>query len=178
MRIENGPINFASIAAVLGLPAGLRYSLPVLLAASGAAVSHTGNTNETILATVSLPGNTMKAKSALRITTLWTVNNDADAKTGRIRLGGLSGAQIMALNMASTVTYQLQHIVRNRDVINSQVFQVVTAGSSFTNSSGSPGTASIDMSVAQDLVFTAQLASGADSITLESYMVELLLGIN
>lgn len=149
----------------------------LVLGSSGVAVPLTGSTNETQLALVNVAAGALGINGSLRITTLWSVNNDADAKTGRIRLGGIAGTQIMALNMASTATYQLMHIVRNRGAANSQVFQVVTAASNFTSSSGVVGTASVDTAVSQDLVISGQLASAADTITLEAYTVELVPGV-
>ncbi len=119
----------------------------------------------------------MGLNGQLRVTTLWTVNNNANAKTGRIRMGGIAGTQAMALNMASTVTYQLMTIIRNRAAINSQVFQVVTASSSFTNSGGAVGTSAVDFSAAQDLVISIQLANAGDSMTLEAYTVEFIPGV-
>jgi len=163
-------------------PAPLNLYVPrtsgiVVLGSSGVAVPLTGSTSETQLALVNVAAGAMGLNGALRITTLWSVNNDADAKTGRIRFGGISGTQIMALNMASTATYQLMHIVRNRGAANSQVFQVVTATSNFTSSSGAVGTASVNSAISQDLVISGQLASGTDTITLEAYTVELIAGV-
>lgn len=157
-----------------GQIAAFPYAVTVL-GQKAAGYSLTGATGETQLGST-VPLGVLGPNDAIRVTTLWSVNNNGNAKTGRVRIGGLTGTQIMALNMASTVTYQLTQIMRNRGATNSQVFQVVTATSSFTNSGGIAGTAAIDTSTSQDLVFSGQLANGADSITLEAYTVEYLPG--
>jgi hypothetical protein len=61
------------------------------LSASAAQRVLTGSTVETALMTVHIPKGTMGASGRLRITTLWSMTNSANAKTVRVRFGGMSG---------------------------------------------------------------------------------------
>src|SRR5687767_4986995 len=67
-----------------------------LLAASPAAIAHTGTTDETVVATVVIPGGLMGTNGRLRVTSLWTWPNSANSKTVRVRFSGLSGTQVNA----------------------------------------------------------------------------------
>lgn len=66
-----------------------------VIAASAVAVSHTGDTIETVLANIAIPAGAMGANGALHITAVFSYTNSANAKTLRIRLGGISGAAFM-----------------------------------------------------------------------------------
>lgn len=146
-----------------------------VLAASAVAASHTGDTSETVLATVPAPAGGMGPNGALRITTQWSYTNSANNKTLRCRLGGLSGAAVFAPFATTTATAVIQRLLQNRNSQSSQVtFQAGTINSFTTGSA--VATPAVDTSIAQDLVFTGQLANAGDAVTLESYLVELLYG--
>lgn len=148
--------------------AGLWYPL----ANSAVAVSGSNDTNENTLATVTVPAGAMGANGALRIWTLWTFTNNANAKTPRIRLGGASGTIWFAANAASAATGQFITIIRNRNAANSQVgFQ--TGGTNWGVSATACQTGTTDTASAQDLVITVQKGTGTDTMTLEAYTVEL-----
>lgn len=148
----------------------------ILLASSAVAVTHTGDTSETVLATVSIPAGIMGLNGALRINSLWsTPGGSGNNKTCRTRLGGISGTQILAT--ANTTQLSLGDIGRlfqNRASASSQIMRNPGTFAS-GGSSAAMSTASVNTAIAQDLVFTAQLASAGESITLEQYMVELIL---
>ncbi len=149
-----------------------------VLAQSSVAVSHTGDTNETIKATVVIPAGAMGLNGRLRVTTLWSTTNSANNKTVRVRLGGIGGTSFLGAIATTTATFKSQIEIGNRNAANSQV---AFASNSFTAGGwGSTTTAvttgAIDTSAAQDLVFTATLASAGETITLESYLVELIPG--
>ncbi len=154
--------------------------LPRLLAVGGTSVlSHTGNTNETVLATVAVPANSMGANGVLRVRSVWTVTNNANNKTRRIRFGaaGAGTGGTVALGFASASTGSAQHFtqIQNRAATNSQAGMQTGAGSGgFAEASTGATTLAIDTTAATELAITGQLASGADTITLEIYSVELL----
>lgn len=150
-------------------------STAVVLGQSAAGSSHTGDTNEFVFATVTVPANKMGAKGVLRITTLWTVTNNANAKTPRIRLGGVSGTAFYSASVPNVQTVQLQTIIRNRDVTGSQVSHASSSGS-FSTSTAAVVTGSIDTTAAQDIVISGQLGNSADTISLEAYLVEVIPG--
>jgi hypothetical protein len=146
---------------------------------SAVAVTHTGNTSETTLATVSLPANVMGANGRLRITSYWTYTNSANNKTLQIRCGttgnGLTGSIWGSTTQTTTRSMRMQNEICNRNSTSSQVLMngIGTGGWGTTVNAASTDTR--DTTVAQDIVLTAQLASSGESITLEYYHVELLL---
>jgi hypothetical protein len=147
-----------------------------LLGKSAVAVPHTGNTNETALATISVPAGAMGPNGALRVTAMFSMTNNANNKTPRLRLGGISGTGFYFVAHASIATIMLQRVIHNR---NSEASQVSFPGSSLTSygtSTSAPTTGTQNTAGALDLVLSGQLADGADTITLESYQVEVLYG--
>jgi hypothetical protein len=145
-----------------------------ILGASAVAVSGPADTNENILATITIPAGAMGPNGRLRIHTLWTVNNNANVKAARVRLGGIGGTDFLGANIASTLSMQSQVMIANRNAANSQVgFAVTTTSFALVNATNV--TAAIDTSAATTLVITAAKATAGDTMTLESYLVELIL---
>lgn len=144
-----------------------------ILAASAVASSITGTLTETILATVTIPAGAMGPNGAIRINSVWsTPGGSGNSKSLRARLGGIGGAQVMAVAVTTSLSVsEAGRLVQNRNSASSQV----------TRNSGNPGnggsssavtTATANTAAAVDLVFTGQLANTGETITLESYMVE------
>lgn len=154
----------------------LRSPNPRVLGASAvASTSLTGSTSETILATIVIPGKAMGPNGIVRVTMVWRITNNANAKTGRVRHGGIGGTIFAAQSLASTRTTRTYAQFAN---VNSEASQKGPSSGISTGWGGSSAdvvTASIDTTVAQDLVITGQLADGADTLTLESYVVEILV---
>lgn len=145
-----------------------------VIAKSGVKVDRTGDTNEAIMGTIAIPAGAMGPNGALRITTTWSCTNSANNKTPRIRLGGISGSQILAATF-TTQGAHIQRLLQNRGSAASQISSFgASSANSFTNAS--PATFTVDTSIAQDLVITGQLALGSETLSLESYLVELAYG--
>lgn len=150
---------------------------PYIIAQSAVGVTHTGNTSETILATVTIPAGAIGPNGRLRIHSMWSNNNSGNNKTPRIRLGGIGGT-----NYGPAVqTTQISQIhiceISNRNSASSQVGTIGQNGNGGIGSSATAlSTGAINTANAQDVVFTATLANSADSMTLESYVVEVLYG--
>lgn len=142
-----------------------------VLAASAVAVPLTGSTDETALATVAIPAGAMGANGFLRITMHWSATNDASAKDIKVRLGGLAGTALWTQNITSTASMWTATYIANRNSAASQIGHNIRG---FGVTSGSPVTATVNTAVAQDLVISGQHADGTDTLTLESYLVELL----
>lgn len=153
-----------------------RYQ-PRILGASAVAATAPADTNENILATISLPAGVMGINGVLRIWSRWTVTASANAKTLRIRLGGIGGtAHFLQAFGATDVTQRDCTEIANRGSASSQIGRVNAAGSGgFGASTGAFTTSSIDTTVATTLVLTGVKASAGETLTLESYLVELLL---
>lgn len=144
-----------------------------VLAASAVAVPLTGSTSETALATISIPAGAMGANGSLRIWTTWSVNNNANAKTGRIRLGGISGTAHQTGQFVSSLAGNEVLLISNRNSQASQLSQQNSTSPFGTNGNGN-NTGTDNTANALDLVISGQLANSGDTITLERYIVEIL----
>lgn len=147
----------------------------ILLASSAVAVSHTGDTNETILATVPIPAGLMGLNGALRISSGWSIpGGSGNTKTTRVRFGGISGTVLLSVGHTTNVSMRDSRIWQNAGSASSQIGD--------PSNSATPGsstaafvTGAVDTAVAQDLVFTAQSNNAGETITLLRWMVELIL---
>jgi hypothetical protein len=153
--------NFAATAGLL-FPLGQ----------SSVAVSHTGNTDETVLATVTIPAGAIGPNGQLLIQALWAFTG-TNTKTPRIRLGGIGGSIFYAA--AHTTNLSCTSITRigNRNAANSQVAGVVSIASGVGASASGVFTAAVDTSAEVTLVFTGQLTNTGEAISIESYFVGL-----
>ena len=152
-------------------------SQPVyVLGASAVAVSAPADTSEDILATINVPAGAMGLSGQVRLRGLVTVNSNANAKTVQVRLGGIAGTVYLSKNAASVTTYPFEIMLANRGVANSQTSYQDVTGLAFNSLSGNAKvTSAIDTTVAQTIVITGQKAVAGDTITLESYLVELII---
>jgi hypothetical protein len=146
-----------------------------ILAQSAVAVSHTGNTTETVLATIPIGAGIMGPNGRLRISALFSITNNGNTKSCRIRMGGtgINGQLILANTGTTTANIRTQTEVANRGVANSQVNQP-TSQQGWGTSSGAIVTGAVDTDVAFNLYINALHTNAADTIAIESYLVELL----
>jgi hypothetical protein len=150
----------------------------ILGASAATGMSVTGTASETVLATVPIAAGAIGANGILRITSLWGVTNSANNKTVQVRLGasgnGIAG-DIFGLAVLTTVAaIRMQNQIQNRNAANSQVTLSGTGTGGWGTTTGGISTATRDTSVATDLVFTGTLANTGETITLHSYLVELI----
>ena len=144
---------------------------------SGVAASHTGNTTETVLATIPLAAAAMGPNGALKITSVWSYTQTVNSKTMRARLGGLAGTAFQALVVTTAIrNTRMQCQIHNRNANNAQASHSPTLPGGWSTDASAIVTGTIDTSIAQNLVITAQLGLGSETLTLESYLVELLYG--
>ena len=143
------------------------------LAKSNVAVPLTGTTSETAMATITLPP--LGPNSTLQVTTIWSMPSSANNKTLRVRLGGLSGTAFAAPVLTTNTGATLIATIGNRNSTSSQVgISVSNRQTDTLQTAGSVVTASVDTSASVTLVISGQLASGAETLTLESYTVQLI----
>lgn len=141
--------------------------------ASAAQVSLTGSTSETVLKTVTIPANSLGPNGVLNVTFFVSYPNNANTKTLRIRLGGIGGTIVLADAPTTTTSTRYNRTIQNRNSLTSQI--AGTGGGGGYGSSGSAIlTSAINTANAFDLVITGQLADGADTLILESALVEIL----
>lgn len=144
--------------------------VPYVLAQSAVAASHTGNTTETALATITIPAGEMGPNGWVEVYTLWSVTNNANNKTPRIRLGGIGGTAFYNLATANTTYGRLLTNISNRNSAASQIgMPADVQGWGFAPNA--VVTATVNTANAQDLVISCQLATGTDTCTLEAYRV-------
>jgi hypothetical protein len=113
----------------------------------------------------------MGPNGSLLITTLWSYTNSANNKTLRINFGGTAYLSNVA---TTTVAVQTLVMIRNRGVTNLQVGFTNATFSAIGTTTGTLTTSSVDTTSAQSLTITGQKASAGETLTLESYLVELI----
>lgn len=153
--------------------ARLAQGINVIAHSGVASPQLTGTTAETALATINLPA--LGPNDAIRVTYCASYNNDADDKILRVRLGGISGTVHVTHTQTTSASVNGQVLISNRGVMNSQIGRNSAVIASFGQGSGPNTTGSIDTSVEQTLLVTGQLEDGTDNMTLESYLVELIV---
>jgi len=141
-----------------------------MLDLSTAAVTLTGTTAETVLAAVKVPAKSLGRNGAIRATALYNLTNNANNKTLRMRLGGLSGSSMGSFVSASGASARLVFTFQNQ---NSPASQVAIDGAGFGQTNVALLTGAVDTNLEQDLVLTGQLANGADSIVLSAFEIEI-----
>lgn len=141
-----------------------------VLAQSGVPVSVTGTTNEATLATIVVPAGALGPNGAVRVNTAWSNTNNANTKTVNTKFGNVT---VVSSALTTTGSYRDQRHIQNRNSLSSQVFMAGSFGG-FGSSGFVIGTGAVDTSKAQSIVLSAQLANGADTVTLEGYSVEIL----
>lgn len=172
LRGLQGDPGFVGQTGVRGPPGDMTSRV---IMASAVARNLTGTVAETSLQTVKITKNTMGATGRLRVSTLWTVTNSANNKTLRVRFGGMSGTIFHAETITTVRTVRITTEFENRDVPNAQVgppSDIVGFGQSTNN----VVTSALDTFANDvDLCLTGQLASSGETITLEAFMIELLM---
>ncbi len=136
------------------------------LAQQNTAVTAPNDTNENTLYTVAIPGGAMGPNGSIRVGTVWTCTNNANAKTLKVKHGG----NIILNTLAASGAGAIQHVkTSNRNSPNSQVCSSVGSGTTSTVS-----TYALDTTQTQNVTITAQKATAGDSIILESVLVEII----
>lgn len=154
---------------------GGRY-VPRILAASAVAVSCPADTTEDILATITVPAGAMGLNGILRVTANWSFTNSVNNKSMRVRFGGIGGTQYYSVTTTTTQNIGSLTIIQNRGAANSQVgWQGGTNTQTFSGFAAAPTTSAVDTAAATTIVLTGQKATAGETLTLESYLVELIL---
>jgi hypothetical protein len=156
--------------------AAANLAVPYVLAQSAVAASVTGTTTETTLATITIPANALGANGRVRVTTVWSRNaSGTGSNTPRVRFSGASGTiyHNAALSTAN-LGMKAQAEIANRGATNSQVGG--PSGTPFGAAALGPVTSAVDTTASTTVVLTGQLANTGDTLTLESYLVELIAG--
>lgn len=139
-------------------------------------VSHTGDTSEFVLATISVPA--IPAGASFRLTPMVSYTGTAGTKTSRIYYGaassGTAGTKYQeSINATASLSYKTVLNFWNRTT-SSQFGGVNTlagAGAAITATT----TSSVTTTTGTEITLTGQLANSGDTITLEGYTFEVIL---
>ena len=143
-----------------------------VLAASAVASSVTGTTTKTALATISVPAGAIGANGRLRVTCHFSMNASTNSKTCSFELGG-TAFMSRAETGATIAALRDQREIANRNSASSQASWRANTIGGFGQGTNALTTGVVDTSIAQDLIVYGQLANSSETITLESYLVEL-----
>lgn len=154
---------------------GTRWRPPtgrMILAASNVAAAITGSVAKTALATVAFPYQVAAyAGVVIEADFLWSATNITNAKNIKVELGATTFHNYSGVNVASCV---LMNRIRLRGAASQVAVSSLLAGGV-----GSANTAIVtgteDLSVAKNLVFSAQLINIVDTATLEGYTITLVM---
>jgi hypothetical protein len=115
----------------------------------------------------------MGPQSVIRVELCFSMTNNANNKTLRLRFGGtsgLGGTTCLASVETTAVARRISTMIANRGALNSQL---ITNWIGY-GSGNALSTAAIDTETDQDLVVSGLLAVAGDLLTLESFFVEVL----
>ncbi len=138
--------------------------------------SVSSGTTEVQLASITIPAGSMGANGTLRVTTNWSYTNSGNTKTFRVRFGGSSGTGYLSSTATTTATARDQKEICNNNATNSQKGYNSGFSGTFNTSSSAFSTGSIDTTSSTTVYISGQTASSGETITLESFTVELLFG--
>ena len=131
----------------------------------------TGTTAETSIVAMTIPGGTLGANGVVRIRVLSTHTNNTNAKTLRVYFGGVL---VLGPTMTTTATFRDEHEIFNRNSVSSQVFYGSgSQAGGFGSTSGALLTGTVNTASDVTVEVTGQLGNAADSIILQSLIVEV-----
>lgn len=151
--------------------------VPYTFAQSGAAVSVGAVTTEAVLATISFSGGELGPNGWIKVYAVWNVNNTANTKTVRIRVGGTGGTALYGGDLFSSVFG-----ARETHIINSNSEAAQKSQAPAGNNSGigtgtsAPLTSTVNTAAPWDLVISGQKTVSGDTLTLEAYQVLVCYG--
>ncbi len=134
-----------------------------------APVALTGTTSETTLLTVNIPAGLIGISGKVKMYPLYSMTNNANNKTLRVKLGGSTAYSIV---VASSSQSSALVIIRNMgsEAVQKSSTSVVTG---LGNNSATLTSLTVDTSAATTITVTGQLANSADTMTLEGFFMEV-----
>lgn len=143
-----------------------------ILAKSAVAVSCPADTNEDTLATITVPAGAMAANGQVTIKVTVSCTSSVNNKTINVKFGGTTYQQLV---VTTTTGAQLELRVMNRNSASSQCGSIysITDGALVAETSSGLTTA-INTGNAVTVLITGTKASAGETLTLESYLVELI----
>jgi hypothetical protein len=140
-----------------------------VLASSAVAIPLTGTTATTPFVTIPIPGNRMGLNGYFVVSTVWSCTNNANRKSYILRFGA---STVSDIDLASSASYSDQRTIQNRNNASSQIIFAGVGG--FGKSTTALSTITEDTTDDKNLIISGDLDDGTDTMTLESYRVELV----
>jgi len=137
---------------------------PYVLGQSGAQSPHTGDTNETALATITVPANALGANGRIEVWAHFSMTG-TNSKTLRGRLGGVAGTSFSSASYTTQTAAEMCFYIANANATNSQ------QGQTFSTGAAALVTGAVDTTANADLVLTGALTNTGESVTLENYRI-------
>lgn len=159
-------------AAITSLTASAAVKPTILAASAVESTVHTGDTNVTTLATINVPANTLGPNGRLRISALLRFIGTTNTKKAIITFGGTTF--VSTTSVSASLSAWVVTDIANRNATDAQVAHASTLAGPAGNAAGDIVTGTIDTTADQSIVIAGQLTDGADSVALESYVVEVL----
>lgn len=125
------------------------------------------------LVSVRVPGGLVGLNGGLRVTAQYGANNTANTKTVKAFLNTVN-ASIYNAGLASWTCWTILGMIRNRNSQSAQISAINLA--SGLGSTGAALYGTVDTSLDQPVVLTAQIATATDFVIVEAYTVEVLPG--
>lgn len=137
----------------------------VTLFSDAAGYSVTGTTNETELASITVPGGLMGPNGVIEIYHVCIYTNSANNKNIKIRIGGSSGVALSALTLTTTDNNAKIFWIRNANSTSAQKGPSSGLTSGVGSGTGAGVTSAVDTSASFDIVFSLQLANSGETGT-------------
>jgi hypothetical protein len=166
MIIISNPINLAEIAEIF-------RDLYQVKADSANAEMHTGDINETTLKSYEIPGGTLGITGVIRIKATGVSRSNNGDKTYKLKLGGVVIATLTVGLSESDLSWTLFAACHNLGVVDSQGWSAFWADESTIDLNKTATTSAVDMSSAQTLEITGQLANVADECEVRDWTIEI-----
>jgi hypothetical protein len=152
-----------------------------LLFKQNTTIAHTGVTGETVIATYLVPANTIQANDILKWLLYYTMTNNANAKVVNCYFNttaDLSGTpiQVATRTLVSNAGTPIgRELVCNNSQTSQRILNVPSSfGTTENTTVGTMTTTSIDFTVNQYFVITANLSTGTDVISLQYLFANLM----
>jgi hypothetical protein len=166
------PVASGGTGAGTSRDAAGNIGAPWIVAQSAVQSSHTGDTNETTLASFTVPAGALGPNGQLEVISLWSATSSANNKTIRLDFGGTDFLQV---NLTTNGQYQVYTRIANRNSASSQIGHVPNVAG-FGVSGGALASSSVDTTSPVTVSLTGQPTNAADTIALESYIARLSRG--
>lgn len=153
------------------MPIILPSKFKIVTAASAAASSVTGTTSDTTLFTFPLPAGTVGPNGAIQIIVGFSYTNSGNNKTLRVKIGGTNFAAVVVTTTAAMVRNMVVYNV-NSQAVQTEWTSTIAAGFGVTTNALTSGAK--DLSVAQDITVSGQLASSGETITMEYVLINIM----